>query len=672
MNKITFELDIIKTMKTIKKGDRIITGYASTFDVDTDDVQITRKALENARDDLLKYTTVLFNHDPDRPIGKVIETEVDDIGLLVKIVLSKEETEIWKKVQEGIINKFSIQGRSSGLKPVEGNGQISQIEEIQLVEVSLVSVPANVAAKTISHYVAKSLQNNETLNNDMINLIKKLKEISKKSDDETKEELDSVVRDLEKKEDMLTNLHVIAGKLSDEDKEVLNNAINYLKEEKKLSDEVNEFNLEDESDKRPVFQLNTSEKYEFDEKNNKLRKQVLKIGKLYHHSAEGGILNITSEVIDNIIKNFKKKTIENVSIPLTHTDDPSKNTGEVVKLIKTENGLDAICEIKDESILEKIKKGLIKQVSVSLDSNYRVKTSNKFVGPTLLHLALVAESYMKKLNGFVPLADEYKERKLVQLEDKEPDANESIAEIKEELQAIRKALSEQADLNEKFAKSEEDEKKEETEDKIEKKEDEEKTEEKEEEKTEEKKSKYTDCIAVEMKAGKTMEEAAKICKEKLEKKNDSEKEENSEESTDLKPEDESEETTVPKVDLADVEKVYEKYLSEGKIVPAQKKAFMELLNSKGSIELGEGNKVELSSSLKTFLEAQPKIVNFDEVGKENAEIKNDEKKEDNTPEDVKNFYTEKMGLSEEDATKAYRDAKNLSDTERENKKSTIF
>ena len=99
---------------------------------------------------------------------------------------------------------------------------------------------------------------------------------------------------------------------------------------------------------------------------------------------------------------------------------------------------------------------------------------------------------------------------------------------------------------------------------------------------------------------------------------------------------------------------------------------MELLTSKDSIELGEDNKVELSNSLKTFLEAQPKIVNFDEVGKENAEIKIDEKKEDNTPEDVKSFYTEKMGLSEEDANKAYKDAKNLSDIERENKKSTIF
>lgn len=653
MKKINFELDIIKTIKTVKKGDQIVFGYASTYDIDTDDVQITRKALESAKDDLLKYSTVLFNHDPDRPIGKVIETEVDDIGLLVKIVLSKEEEDIWKKVQEGIINKFSIQGRSSGLKSIEGNGQISQIEEIQLVEVSLVSVPANVKAETISYYVAKSL-NNETLqNNNMKNLIKKLKEISKNTDDKSKEELDKLVKEIEEKEDMLTNLHVIAGKLSDDDKKVLDSAIEYMKEEKKLSDEVNEYNLEDVSDARPVFQLDAIEKFEFDEKDNKLRKQVLKIGKLYHHSAQGGILNITSDVIDNIVKNFNKKTIENVSIPLTHTDDPSKNTGEVVKLIKTDDGLDAICEIKDESILEKIKKGLIKQVSVSLDSNYRIKTSNKFVGPTLLHLALVAESYMKKLNGFIPLADEYKDRNFIQLEDKEPNLFESMNELKNEVNAIKKEMKEQKDLNETFAIITKDEETEEEE--------------------EEKKSEYSDCMAKEMKNGKSMQEASDICKEKTQKTIDKEEteEEIPEDTSEIKSEEESGETAQPKVDLADAEKVYENYLREGKIVPAQKNAFIKLLSSNGAIELAEGNKVELSKSLKTFLEAQPKVLNFDELGNENAEaIKED--KEESTSEEVKDFFTEKMGLSDKDAEKAWKDAKKTSDTEKQEKESMIL
>lgn len=158
-----------------EKGDWIIEGFAATTDVDLQDEQIEQSAVEGAAKDLLKNSTVLFNHDEERPIAKVIAAEPQDrsasvpasgleqgspAGIFVRMKLSKTEPEIWQKVQEGIINKLSIRGRvldavkrwSEALKKY-----VKVIKKMTLVEVSLVSVPANPEAKTLRWYVAKSL-----------------------------------------------------------------------------------------------------------------------------------------------------------------------------------------------------------------------------------------------------------------------------------------------------------------------------------------------------------------------------------------------------------------------------------------------------------------------------------------------------------------------------------
>ena len=119
-SEVKFELDILKAQKTSKKGDYVVVGYAMTYDIDSDNTIISKTAIESAKDDLLEYSTVLFNHDVERPIGKVVETEVDEIGLLIKVVISKEEKEIWNKVKEGVINKFSIKGRATDFEEIDG------------------------------------------------------------------------------------------------------------------------------------------------------------------------------------------------------------------------------------------------------------------------------------------------------------------------------------------------------------------------------------------------------------------------------------------------------------------------------------------------------------------------------------------------------------------------
>jgi hypothetical protein len=690
---IKFELDIVKALSTVKSGDRVVCGYASTFDVDTDDMQITRTALEKAKNDLLKYSTVLFNHDMNRPIGKVVETSVDDIGLFVKIVLSKTEEEIWKKLKEGIISKFSIKGRVTSPEVAQpGSSQLTQVNDIELFEVSLATVPANVEAQTICYYIAKSLkESQESSKNSM--LIEKLNELLGKEDVSLREGIANIVKDIEKQEndieDLAVKLQIISGKLGSEDKVIVENAIALLKKKKETpecscSEQTDKiFDFSDESDVRPVFQLSSKNETKAEEnETNKFRKQILKIGKWFHWDADGGILNITDETIDNIIKNFKKKVIENVFVPLTHTNDPSKNAGEIVTLEKTAEGLDAVIEIKDESIAEKIKKGLIKCVSASLDPNYRNKKTNTFAGPTLLHAALVSEPYIKGMGSFIPLAEEFANRPIIQLEDEKPNFNGLYKSIEETMKNIQDKIITEDRVNEIFVELQ-----------LKKSapvagdectmDSGEKGTMKDENGTLVckaltnaeldviAKNAYTSCIGTEMKAGKTMAEAAKTCKEKVKKDlNMDILEEDPEKSGDGSDKNPVEINASEEVDLADAEKAYEKYLSTGKIIPAQKEAFMQLYRSRKVLELGD-KKVEFTELFEQFMKGQPKIVNFDENGTQGGEQDNKKDNEDNMPDDVKTFFG-KMGLSDEGVKESWKYAQELKKQEEDEKKSTLF
>ena len=744
MNDFIFTLDIVKALAIVKSGDRVVVGYASTYDVDSDNTQITRQALEGAKEDLMTYSTVLFNHDMDRPIGKVIETDVDDVGLLVKIILSKEEDEIWKKIDEGIINKFSIKGRATDLSPVEGDSQILQINKIELFEVSLVSVPANKEAFTISHWIAKSLKREEVIktkieetsnkiHTNMKDLIEKLKTVlNKETVEDVKKELDLLIKGIEKEEDIIEKLQIISGKLSGEDKEVVDSAVDILKisrKKHKVKDESSDedlleekkYDLADESEARPVFQLNDKGGEEINlEEGNKFRKQVLKFGKWFHWDADGGVLNITDEVVDNIVKNFKKSVIEHVYVPLTHTSDPIKNAGEVVELQKTDSGLDAIVEIKDETIAEKIKKGLIRCVSASLDPNYRVKTSNKFVGPTLLHAALVSEPFIKGMGSFVPLSDGFEGRNVIQLEDEEPNFFAVMKAVKESLEkmdgkvissdvfaeeiaklrtdiGIVKQVEEENKIDEEIVEENKEEEIVEEIEEIEKKKNNHKEGDMctidgkkgkykkdgdemicvlmtEKELKELEKNAFQKCMSKEMKAGKTMAEASKICKEETKK---SIEKLFSETSSGEEAEDKSDIFAQQTVGLADAEKAYEGYLTEGKIVPAQKDAFIKLMTSGKTMELGD-DKVGVSELIKVFMESQKVAIDFEEEGvpvNDNEDKKKEEKEEgadlSDIPNEAKEFFG-KMGLSKpEDIKKSWLNLKEMKDEE-DSEKSTLF
>ena len=139
----------------------IVEGYCAVAgNVDEQFDRIEKAALKGALEYLKSYTTVLFNHDPDRPIGKIIDSAIKESRIWVQVQISKTEQGIWDKIVEGIINSFSISGDIEDFEYVfdkELNRQVRVIKKFKIYEASLVTVPANSEAKTLVAYMTKAL-----------------------------------------------------------------------------------------------------------------------------------------------------------------------------------------------------------------------------------------------------------------------------------------------------------------------------------------------------------------------------------------------------------------------------------------------------------------------------------------------------------------------------------
>jgi len=151
--------EITKTYEDSEKW--YIEGYAGSTELDLTGDLITEDAFKNAEDDLLNNSTVLYNHDPEQPIGKIEDVKATKEGLWVKVLISKTVPDTWQKVKEGVINKFSIRGRviNAIKKFIKDIGKVvNVINELYLIEASLVALPANPEARALRWYITKSLQ----------------------------------------------------------------------------------------------------------------------------------------------------------------------------------------------------------------------------------------------------------------------------------------------------------------------------------------------------------------------------------------------------------------------------------------------------------------------------------------------------------------------------------
>jgi len=170
-----------KSVKGKEKG-FYVRGYASTSDIDRQDEVVTREALKKAEKDLMKSTTVFFEHNYSKPIGKITNAYLDEKGLFIEAYISKTLPNIRTLIEEGILNKFSIGGRVTETEPIfDGNlgKEVVKILGIELFEVSLVGVPANNEAAVVDYVIKSALKKAGVIKSEVILLDDKAKKEDK-------------------------------------------------------------------------------------------------------------------------------------------------------------------------------------------------------------------------------------------------------------------------------------------------------------------------------------------------------------------------------------------------------------------------------------------------------------------------------------------------------------
>ena len=187
--------------KFYTRGNRfIIAGYASKAIVDrVDDLvlpQAFSKSLENFRQGKLKLPLFL---EHGTPIGKVLNAEIREDGFYVEAEIAsgwEEADKARKMIQEGVLNYFSIGftiPNSDGVLFEEVEGKVVRvIKDLDLLEISVVSVPANAEAlfeiedtgngKNIQVKSVELLLENEEKNNKENVIMLETKKVSGKTD----------------------------------------------------------------------------------------------------------------------------------------------------------------------------------------------------------------------------------------------------------------------------------------------------------------------------------------------------------------------------------------------------------------------------------------------------------------------------------------------------------
>lgn len=118
---------------------RIISGYASTYDLDQGGDIIVRGAFQKTLEINAKRVKVLWQHNSQMPIGRPVKMEEDERGLYVESYIAKtrQGDEALELAKEGIIDAMSI-GYMVNESDYKEDG-VRVIKELTLMEYSLVT-----------------------------------------------------------------------------------------------------------------------------------------------------------------------------------------------------------------------------------------------------------------------------------------------------------------------------------------------------------------------------------------------------------------------------------------------------------------------------------------------------------------------------------------------------
>lgn len=329
-------------------------------------------------------------------------------------------------------------------------------------------------------------------------------------------------------------------------------------------------------------------------------------------------------VLDKLFGKRLKENFDNgkygvVAVPLGHPRNSSElaawNRGEMVNMELTDEGINAVIEIRDDETAKSIENRNIPDVSMGFEDNYLDKKTGKFVGPLLKHVGLVVDPYIKGMRRFVPLADEVPAVLFSDSQDYEKEDKTMTVKVKNDREF---------DVEVTYAVDGEN-------------------------KTE------TVAAGAEIEVPEDQAEAVKqqIADAEAPKDNDKEDELSKREKALA-----DREAVLAEKEAAaakrDAEAKFNKLLSDGKVVPAQKDAFMALSEASSTeIHLSDDETKTVDTLLSEFIEASPKLNLTDEKGTDGEG--NGGGDEVQLSEDEQSLTD--LGLSEEDLKETKRQEK---------------
>lgn len=120
---------------------RIIRGWASTRFEDRDGEIVDPEGIRESLPMFEKNPVVLWNHDYRKVIGKMLSGQVNETGFWVEAEIAKgtaDSEEVWALIEQDMLRAFSI-----GFIAKEYDHKERKINKLELLEFSVVSIPAN-------------------------------------------------------------------------------------------------------------------------------------------------------------------------------------------------------------------------------------------------------------------------------------------------------------------------------------------------------------------------------------------------------------------------------------------------------------------------------------------------------------------------------------------------
>lgn len=138
------------------------------------------------------------------------------------------------------------------------------------------------------------------------------------------------------------------------------------------------------------------------------RKHLLNLGDL-RHPVTGAAVKIDDDFAAKLKKNFDDGICDIVQVPLAndkneHTEDPARNIGEVVDVEVKDKKVYAILDIRDNDHADRLGKTYL-GASAMLHLDYTDTKTGQKVGPTLLHSCVTNRPYVTGLEDYEEIVE---------------------------------------------------------------------------------------------------------------------------------------------------------------------------------------------------------------------------------------------------------------------------